>query len=349
MPMFPLGTVLFPHALLPLHVFEPRYRADDRSACCATTASSASCSSSAAARWAAATRASTSARSRASCAPQELPDGGYALATVGIRRIRVTRWLPDDPYPLAEVADVLEPVHARRGRGRHRLPARARSRSTTSSRSTGGSTRACPTCPRCPTSPSRRRTSWPRSRRSGRSTRSACSRPCASRDRLALLAELLDDHARVRPRRQPARLRLAAGEVRYARRMTQHFDEDAARSRLVAEQERVHGLIASLHDRRVSIRKRPTRSATSRTSRIRPTRRRRRSSARRTSRSSNSSSTTSPRSKPRCSGSTTAATASTRSPASRSRRSASRRIRSRAPTSTRPDRDRHAAALRRGA
>ena len=24
--MFPLGTVLFPHALLPLHVFEPRYR-----------------------------------------------------------------------------------------------------------------------------------------------------------------------------------------------------------------------------------------------------------------------------------------------------------------------------------
>ena len=24
--MFPLGTVLFPYALLPLHVFEPRYR-----------------------------------------------------------------------------------------------------------------------------------------------------------------------------------------------------------------------------------------------------------------------------------------------------------------------------------
>jgi uncharacterized protein len=26
MPMFPLGTVLFPYALLPLQVFEPRYR-----------------------------------------------------------------------------------------------------------------------------------------------------------------------------------------------------------------------------------------------------------------------------------------------------------------------------------
>src|SRR2546430_9614094 len=27
LPMFPLGNVLFPHAQLPLHVFEPRYRA----------------------------------------------------------------------------------------------------------------------------------------------------------------------------------------------------------------------------------------------------------------------------------------------------------------------------------
>jgi Lon protease-like protein len=37
---------------------------------------------------------------------QELPDGGYALATVGLRRIHVTRWLPDDPFPQAEVADL---------------------------------------------------------------------------------------------------------------------------------------------------------------------------------------------------------------------------------------------------
>ena len=26
-PMFPLGSVLFPHALLPLRIFEPRYQA----------------------------------------------------------------------------------------------------------------------------------------------------------------------------------------------------------------------------------------------------------------------------------------------------------------------------------
>jgi Lon protease-like protein len=41
---------------------------------------------------------------------QELPDGGYALATVGIKRIRVQRWLPDDPYPRAEVTDLVEPT-----------------------------------------------------------------------------------------------------------------------------------------------------------------------------------------------------------------------------------------------
>ena len=30
MPMFPLGSVLFPSLALPLHVFEPRYRAMTR-------------------------------------------------------------------------------------------------------------------------------------------------------------------------------------------------------------------------------------------------------------------------------------------------------------------------------
>ena len=57
----------------------------------------------------AATRASTSARSPVSCAAQELLDGGYALVTVGTRRVRVTRWLPDDPFPQAEVVDLADP------------------------------------------------------------------------------------------------------------------------------------------------------------------------------------------------------------------------------------------------
>lgn len=39
----------------------------------------------------------------------ELPDGRWAVVAVGTRRIRVTEWLPDDPYPRAEVADHPEP------------------------------------------------------------------------------------------------------------------------------------------------------------------------------------------------------------------------------------------------
>jgi Lon protease-like protein len=35
----------------------------------------------------------------------QLPDGRYGLTTVGTRRIRVLTWLEDDPYPRAEVTD----------------------------------------------------------------------------------------------------------------------------------------------------------------------------------------------------------------------------------------------------
>ena len=35
---------------------------------------------------------------------QELPDGRWVLATVGVERIEVERWLPDDPYPEADAS-----------------------------------------------------------------------------------------------------------------------------------------------------------------------------------------------------------------------------------------------------
>jgi hypothetical protein len=40
----------------------------------------------------------------------ELPDGRWALATVGVRRVRVLQWLPDDPYPIADVEDWPDPA-----------------------------------------------------------------------------------------------------------------------------------------------------------------------------------------------------------------------------------------------
>jgi Lon protease-like protein len=105
MPMFPLGATLLPGALLPLHVFEPRYRqlvqdlladddhppefgvtmiergrevggGDDRS------------------------MVGTIARV---VDMQVTPDGRYAVASVGTERFRVREWLADDPYPRADV------------------------------------------------------------------------------------------------------------------------------------------------------------------------------------------------------------------------------------------------------
>jgi Lon protease-like protein len=43
---------------------------------------------------------------------EHFPDGRSALAAVGTRRIRVTQWLEDDPYPRAEVEDWPDPSTA---------------------------------------------------------------------------------------------------------------------------------------------------------------------------------------------------------------------------------------------
>ena len=128
MPMFPLGSPLLLGAVLPLHVFEPRYRqmvrdilADDvdppefgvvmiergrevgggdERAMIGTTARIVDI--------------------------EVAPDGRYALAAVGTDRLRVIAWLPDDPYPLADVdrwpdddsgavvtTDTIEALHTR--------------------------------------------------------------------------------------------------------------------------------------------------------------------------------------------------------------------------------------------
>jgi Lon protease-like protein len=105
--MFPLGGVLFPSAVLPLHVFEDRYRqmtahllggsvepefgvvliergsevgGDDQRSGIGTVARIAEAA--------------------------QLPDGRWALVTFGVRRIRVVQWLPDDPWPRAVVEDL---------------------------------------------------------------------------------------------------------------------------------------------------------------------------------------------------------------------------------------------------
>lgn len=110
LPMFPLGTVLMPTQVLPLHIFEPRYRelmrqltepesprelgvvlierghevgGGDQRVAVGTVGRLA--------------------------AAQQSPDGRWMALFAGAGRFRVVEWLPDDPYPQARVEDLPEP------------------------------------------------------------------------------------------------------------------------------------------------------------------------------------------------------------------------------------------------
>jgi uncharacterized protein len=102
-PMFPLGTVLVPGLVLPLHVFEPRYRRlvdDSRTHHDSTFGVVLIERGSEVGGGDVRTDVGTLARI---VRAEELPDGRWILGVVGVHRIRVERWLPDDPYPRAEI------------------------------------------------------------------------------------------------------------------------------------------------------------------------------------------------------------------------------------------------------
>ena len=101
--MFPLGTVLLPSMILPLHVFEPRYRVlaqrcvdGDRELGVVLIERGSEVGGGD-------VRCRVGTRARVLQAV-ELEDGRWILGLIGLERIRVDRWLPDDPYPRAEVS-----------------------------------------------------------------------------------------------------------------------------------------------------------------------------------------------------------------------------------------------------
>ncbi len=102
MPMFPLGTVLFPYASLPLHVFEPRYRVmvrdllDGDGEFGIVLIERGHEVGGGDVRFDVGTIAPL-------VHAEELPDGRFALGCVGVARAEVHEWLPDDPYPRAIV------------------------------------------------------------------------------------------------------------------------------------------------------------------------------------------------------------------------------------------------------
>lgn len=107
--MFPLGTVLFPHAVLPLHVFEPRYRAMMRDVLAGDQEFGVVLIERGSEVGGGDVRFGVGTMAHIVQASQ-LPDGRFALAAVGVQRFRIERWLPDDPYPRAEIVDIIESI-----------------------------------------------------------------------------------------------------------------------------------------------------------------------------------------------------------------------------------------------
>lgn len=107
LPMFPIGSVLFPHQLLPLHVFEPRYRTlvtrclDGDRRFGVVLIERGSEVGGGDVRFDAATAAEI-----VEAAP--LPDGRWLLEVLGRERVHVDEWLADDPHPWADVSVVTE-------------------------------------------------------------------------------------------------------------------------------------------------------------------------------------------------------------------------------------------------
>jgi Lon protease-like protein len=102
--MFPLSTVLFPQAVLPLHVFEPRYRALVADCLAGSGEFGVVLISRGSEVGGGDERLAVGTVARIDTA-SPLPDGRWSLVTNGIRRVRVANWLPDDPYPQAMVVD----------------------------------------------------------------------------------------------------------------------------------------------------------------------------------------------------------------------------------------------------
>lgn len=107
--MFPLGTVLFPHGVLPLHVFEPRYRALVEDCLAGDHEFGVVLIERGSEVGGGDSRFDVGSVARI-VEVSRLTDGRYALVAVGTARLRVHAWLPDAPYPRATVEVVDEVV-----------------------------------------------------------------------------------------------------------------------------------------------------------------------------------------------------------------------------------------------
>jgi uncharacterized protein len=106
--MFPIGSVLFPHALLPLHIFEERYRVLAETCLRGDGRFGVVLIERGYEVGGGDTRFGVGTVARIVEAART-PDGRYLLSTVGTERFRIRRWLADDPFPRAEIDLIDEP------------------------------------------------------------------------------------------------------------------------------------------------------------------------------------------------------------------------------------------------
>jgi len=117
MPMFPLGTVLLPGQLLPLHVFESRYKTMMSSVIEADPPLFGVVLIERGSEVGGGDTRSDIGTCARILRTHDLEDGRLAIIAGGTDRIRVTRWLTDDPFPQAEVEQFpddeheAEPIH----------------------------------------------------------------------------------------------------------------------------------------------------------------------------------------------------------------------------------------------
>ena len=115
--MFPLGMALVPHAILPLHIFEERYRVMTRHCLDGDGEFGVVLIERGSEVGGGETRAQVGTLARI-VESQQLDDGRWVLIAVGKHRIEVREWLADTPYPTALVDDLPDhPIGAGPGVG----------------------------------------------------------------------------------------------------------------------------------------------------------------------------------------------------------------------------------------
>ncbi len=109
LPMFPLGNVLVPHALLPLHVFEPRYQAMMRDLLDGDREFGVVLIEKGHEVGGGEVRGELGTLARVLQA-EEFDDGRWGVVSAGVHRLRVIEWLEDAPYPRAVVEELVDGV-----------------------------------------------------------------------------------------------------------------------------------------------------------------------------------------------------------------------------------------------